>query len=100
MTNLAYRFLLTISATSLLLIIFAVQKGYTIGFFFDQCTYLVELSNTVSYALYLLIPIFFTGLSIFLSKFLGKDEFKTGDACFCKYWDNFHNMPALLIYTV
>jgi hypothetical protein len=30
MTNLGYRFLLTITATSLLLIIFMVQKGYTL----------------------------------------------------------------------
>jgi hypothetical protein len=97
MTNLAYRLLLTITATSLLLIIFVVQKGYTVGFFFDKCTYLVELPNAVSYALYLLIPIVLTGLSIFLSKFLGKDEFKSGKVVAIEHANNSF-LPSYLGY--
>jgi hypothetical protein len=97
MTNFAYRLLLTITATSLLLIIFAVQKGYTVGFFFNKCTYLVELPNAVSYALYLLIPIVLTGLSIFLSKFLGKDEFKTGEVVAIEHANNSF-LPSYLGY--
>jgi hypothetical protein len=97
MTNFAYRLLLTITATSLLLIIFVVQKGYTVGFFFDKCTYLVELPNAVSYALYLLTPIILTGLSIFLSKFLGKDGFKTGEVVAIEHANNSF-LPSYLGY--
>ena len=97
MTNLAYRLLLTITATSLLLIIFVVQKGYTLGFFLDKCTYLVELPNALSYALYLLVPIILTGLSIFLSKFLGKDEFKAGEVVAIEHANNSF-LPSYLGY--
>ena len=97
MTNLGYRFLLTITATSLLLIIFMVQKGYTLGFFFDKCAYLVELPNSISYAIYLLIPIVLTGLSIFLSKFLGKDEFKAGEVVAIEHANNSF-LPSYLGY--
>ena len=75
MINIAYRLLLTITAASLLLIIYVVQKGFTLGYFFEKCTYLVELPNAISYAVYLLVPIALSGLSIFLSRYLGKDEF-------------------------
>jgi len=33
MINIAFRLLLTFNATSLLVIIFLVQKGYTLGYF-------------------------------------------------------------------
>ncbi len=78
MMNIAYRLLLTVTATSLLLIIFVVQKGYTLGYFFAKCAYLATLPNAVSYILYLLVPIALSGLSIYLSRYLGKDEFKAG----------------------
>jgi len=97
MTNLAYRLLLTITATSLLLIIFVVQKGYTLGYFFEKCTYLIELPNAISYALYLFIPIILTGLSIFLSKFLGKDEFKAGEVVAIEHANNSF-LPSYLGY--
>ncbi|WP_298772247.1 hypothetical protein [uncultured Shewanella sp.] len=62
----------------MLLIIFVVQKGYTLGYFFAKCAYLATLPNAVSYILYLLVPIALSGLSIYLSRYLGKDEFKAG----------------------
>jgi hypothetical protein len=97
MMNFAYRLLLTITATSLLLIIFVVQNGYTLGYFFDKCTYLVELPSAISYAVYLLIPIVLTGLSIFLSKYLGKDEFKAGQVVAIEHANNSF-LPSYLGY--
>lgn len=82
MINIAFRILLTFNATSLLVIIFLVQKGYTLGHLARCFTWLSEailLPNVVSYFFYLLIPILCTGFSIWLSKFLGKDEFKKGE---------------------
>jgi len=74
-----------------------VQKGYTVEKSFDKCTYLVELPNALSYALYILIPIVLTGLSIFLSKFLGKDEFKAGEVVAIEHANNSF-LPSYLGY--
>ena len=95
--NIAYRLLLTITATSLLLIIFVVQKGFTLGYFFEKCTYLVELPNAISYAIYLLVPIALSGLSIFLSRYLGKDEFKAGQVVDIEHANNSF-LPSYLGY--
>ena len=89
--NLLFRLLLTFNATSLLGIIFLVQKGYTLGYFFTKCPWLAELRltfpfldglialpNIVSYIAYLLVPILLTGLSILIRPLLGKDNFKAG----------------------
>lgn len=97
MMNIAYRLLLTITATSLLLIIFVVQKKFTLGYFFEKCTYLVELPNAISYAIYLLIPIALSGLSIFLSRYLGKDEFKAGQVVDIEHANNSF-LPSYLGY--
>ena len=97
MINFAYRLLLTITATSLLLIIFVVQKGYTFGYFFDKCTYLIELPNAISYVVYLLVPVALTELSIFLSKHLGKDEFKAGEVIAIEHANNSF-LPSYLGY--
>lgn len=74
--NIAFRLLLTFNATSLLVIIFLVQKGFTLGHFFTKCPYLVGLPNAISYTLYLVVPVSLTWLSILLSSKLGKDSFK------------------------
>lgn len=95
--NIAYRLLLTITATSLLLIIFVVQKGFTLGYFFEKCTYLVELPNAISYIIYLLVPIALSGLSIFLSRYLGKDEFKAGQVVDIEHANNSF-LPSYLGY--
>jgi len=76
--NIAFRLLLTFNATSLLVIIFLVQKGYTFGDYFSKCQYLIDLPASISYFSYLLIPIFLTWLSIFVSSYLGKDSFEEG----------------------
>tara|TARA_R110001583_G_scaffold75830_1_gene208336 strand:- start:999 stop:1547 length:549 start_codon:yes stop_codon:yes gene_type:complete len=97
MINIAYRLLLTVTATSLLLIIFMVQKGFTLGHFFEKCTYLAGLPNAISYILYLLVPIALSGLSILLSLFLGKDEFTTGQVVEIEHANNSF-LPSYLGY--
>ncbi|HEC58872.1 hypothetical protein LCGC14_0470990 [marine sediment metagenome] len=100
MINAAFRVLLTFNATSLLVIIFLVQKGYTLSHFFSDFACLdwtATLPNAVSYLLYLLIPILSTGLSIWLSKYLGKDEFKAGDVTSIEHANNSF-LPSYLGY--
>ncbi len=97
MMNVAYRLLLTVTATSLLLIIFVVQKGFTLGYFFDKCIYLATLPNAISYIFYLLIPIALSGLSIFLCRYLGKDEFKVGQVVEVEHANNSF-LPSYLGY--
>lgn len=76
--NVPFRLLLTFNATSLLVIVFLVQKGYVLGYFFPEHGLVVALPNFVSYGLYLCVPVLLTGLSLVLSPSLGKDEFKPG----------------------
>lgn len=100
MINTAFRLLLTFNATSLLVIIFLVQKGYTLGHFFDGVSWLswsTALPSTVSYLLYLLIPILSTGLSIWLSSQLGKDDFKAGEVQTIEHANNSF-LPSYLGY--
>lgn len=76
MMNIAFRLLLTFNATSLLVIIFLVQKGFVLKNIFESKPWLAQLPNAVSYFAYFLVPVLFTGLSILVSSRLGKDEFK------------------------
>lgn len=74
--NFAFRFLLTFNATSLLLIIFFVQNGYSIDYFTGDIYFFNSLPKAVSYFIYFVVPVLLTKLSIWLSTKLGKDEFK------------------------
>ena len=99
MMNTAFR-VLTFNATSLLVIIFAVQKGYSLGYFFSGIAcfdWIVALPNSVSYLLYFLITVLLTGLSAWLSKFLGRDEFKTGEIASIEHANNSF-LPSYLGY--
>lgn len=100
MINTAFRILLTFNATSLLVIIFLVQKGITLGYFLGGVNYLdwtVTLPNAVSYFFYLLIPVLSTGFSIWLSKYLGKDDFKAGEVASIEHANNSF-LPSYLGY--
>lgn len=100
MINTAFRILLTFNATSLLVIIFLVQKGYTMSYFLGGVTYLgwaENLPSAVSYLLYLALPILSTSFSIWLSKYLGKDEFKTGQVATIEHANNSF-LPSYLGY--
>lgn len=95
--NFVFRILLTFNATSLLVIIFLVQKGMTLAHFFSDYPSLEKIPNFVSYILYLLIPILLTGLSLSLSNLLGKDEFKEGQVDSIEHANNSF-LPSYLGY--
>lgn len=98
--NTAFRLLLTFNATSLLVIIFLVQKGYTLGQIFSGFAWLNwtgMLPNAVSYLLYFLIPVLSTGASILLSSRLGKDDFKSGEVVSIEHANNSF-LPSYLGY--
>jgi hypothetical protein len=99
--NLLFRLLLTVNATSLLVIVFMVQKGYTLGCLLPNYTCLIALPPIVvsfgSYLLYVAVPLVLTWLSILLCTKLGKDEFKKGDIISIKYANNCF-LPSYLGY--
>ncbi|MGL5074887.1 MAG: hypothetical protein ACRDBG_03450, partial [Waterburya sp.] len=98
--NTAFRILLTFNATSLLVIIFLVQKGYALSYFVNSVSWLswtTILPSAVSYMFYLLIPILSTGVSILLSNKLGKDEFKAGEVGSIEHANNSF-LPSYLGY--
>jgi hypothetical protein len=97
MTNIAFRLLLTFNATSLLLIIFTVHKGVVFGDLFSEYNWLIQLPNIASYLVYLLVPILFTWLSLLLSTFLGKDDFKKGEVESIEHANNSF-LPSYLGY--
>lgn len=95
--NFLFRVLLTFNATSLLVIVFLVQKGYTLGKLVPSCNYVTALPNAVSYVLYLLVPVALTGLSIALSSKLGRDGFKAADVVSIEHANNSF-LPSYLGY--
>jgi len=98
--NTAFRLLLTFNATSLLVIIYLVQNGYTLGKVFcgvEWFNWAGMLPNAVSYLFYFLIPVLSTGASILLSSKLGKDEFKSGEVKSIEHANNSF-LPSYLGY--
>ena len=96
MVNLVFRLLLTFNATSLLLIIFMVQNGKVLGAFTSALAQL-NLPNFISYTAYLIVPVALTGISIFFSSHLGKDEFKKGEVESIEHANNSF-LPSYLGY--
>lgn len=96
MGNIIFRLLLTFNATSLLVIVYCIQNGYDIKYF---ATYPITacIPEYVSYILYTLVPINLTCLSIYLSKYLGKDDFKPGDVTDIEHANNSF-LPSYLGY--
>lgn len=95
--NTIFRLLLTFNATSLLVIVFLVQKGFSLGHFFPDCAHLANSPNAISYVGYLLVPITFTGLSILLSPCLGRDSFEKGQITSIEHANNSF-LPSYLGY--
>lgn len=90
MINILFRLLLTFNATSLLVIIFMVHQGYSLG-------WLSHLPSAVSYGLYVLVPLLLTWLSILLSSKLGRDEFQKGEVTSIEHANNSF-LPSYLGY--
>lgn len=100
MINIAFRLLLSFNATSLLLIIFLVQKGYTAQYFLkdtEHLAFICGLPPLGSYAIYLLIPFISTGASILLSSKLGSDSFKLKETSNIEHANNSF-LPSYLGY--
>jgi len=100
MINITFRLLLTFNATSLLVIIFLIQKEYDLAYFLDDSSYSVwaeQLPKPASYLAFLLIPILSTRVSIALSSLLGKDEFKHGETINIEHANNSF-LPSYLGY--
>jgi hypothetical protein len=78
-------------------IIFLVQKGYALEHFLPGNVWLERFPNAVSYFLYILVPVLFTGLSILLSSWLGKDVFRRGEVESIEHANNSF-LPSYLGY--
>jgi hypothetical protein len=95
--NAAFRVLLTINATSMLIIIYLIKSGVV----FDTPGCLVrvigEIPNWFFYILYCLPPIALTWLSILLSKWLPRCSFNRGDVVEIGYANN-NFLPSYLGY--
>lgn len=74
--NFLFRILLTINATSLLLIIYCVKNNLTINNYLENKEIDFQPHPLFSFLLYILAPLILTGISIYLSKFLPKNSFK------------------------
>lgn len=97
MTNFLFRLLLTFNATSLLAIIYLVQKGITLGGLCPVFNLTTVLPNMVSYVIYLVLPVMLTGLSIAISSYLSKDSFKAGEIASIEHANNSF-LPSYLGY--
>ena len=97
MINFAFRLLLTFNATSLLLIVFLAQNKMDIEHFLPDCERLSQVPKLISYLAYLLLPVLLTGVSIWLSSYLGSDEFKKGDVQSIEHANNSF-LPSYLGY--
>lgn len=96
MGNVVFRVLLTFNATSLLVIVFCIQKKYALRYFYSHpltdC-----LPDYISYIAYAAVPVFLTWLTLILSSRLGKDEFKKGEIKGIEYANNSF-LPSYLGY--
>ncbi len=72
--NIAFRFLLTFNATSLLAIVFFVKSGFSLRYFLGNIGIDVPIPNFIFYLFYLSIPVFLTWVSILVSSYLSRVE--------------------------
>lgn len=92
--------LLTFNATALLVIIFLVQKGFTLQKIFEcfgVSKWIPSFPSFISYFSYVLVVLLLTKLSIWLSSKLGKDTFNSGDIISIEYANNSF-LPSYLGY--
>ncbi|MFB9148302.1 hypothetical protein [Roseovarius ramblicola] len=96
MGNIAFRILLTFNATSLLVIIFCIQHDYDASYFYPH-SITNYTPSYISYIAYAIVPIFLTGFSLYLSAFLGADEFTAGEVISIEHANNSF-LPSYLGY--
>lgn len=98
--NNLFRLLLTFNATALLVIIYLVQKGFTLQKIFEYFgigKWFPAFPSFISYFSYVLVILLSTQLSIWLSSKLGKSVFKPGDIISIEYANNSF-LPSYLGY--
>lgn len=95
--NFIFRLVLTINATSLLVIIFLIQKKHTLSKIFPEQICLLKAPDYVSYAIYLLLPVAMTWISIFFARYLSKDSFEEGQVISVEHANNSF-LPSYLGY--
>lgn len=98
--NFIYRLLLSVSSTSLLIAIFLVKSKVYITPLNDVVIENFPFLNSLlplSLVVYFLIPIGLTGMAVFLSKYLGKDEFGNSEIEELEYAGNSF-LPSYLGY--
>lgn len=96
MPNFIFRVLLTFNATSLLVLVYAIQKKVTLQDILPNI-FVCQFPGYMSYVLYALIPIFLTWISVKLSCLLGSDDFKSGSIVNIEHANNSF-LPSYLGY--
>lgn len=76
--NTAFRLLLTLNATSLLVIIYLVNKNISLPQIFTNIEIIAPVPNYVSFTIYSIVPLALTWVSIKLARHLPKQNFKRG----------------------
>lgn len=94
--NIFFRLLLTLNATSLLIIVFLIQKKISPdAFLVDFLRF--EIPNFVWFFFYMAIPLLLTGITIWMARFLGEDEIKSGGVTSIEHANNSF-LPSYLGY--
>lgn len=96
MGNFVFRLLLTFNATSLLVIVFCIQQGYSLDYFFQHASGSLWAGN-ISFIFYISVPLILTWLSLRLSRLLPKDDFKSGEVEAIEHANNSF-LPSYLGY--
>ena len=95
MANIIYRLFLTLSATSLLLIVFAVKERFKFNIKIFECE--ISVYPAFTGLLLFLIPLTLTRIVLFLSSSLGHDTFEQGSITEIQYANNSF-LPSYLGY--
>ncbi|MGA4445855.1 hypothetical protein ACPA0O_01030 [Ectopseudomonas chengduensis] len=76
--DILFRILLTLNATSLLILVFVAKEGIQLGSMFPSLIFLAEIPSWISYLAYMLIPVALTKIIILVSVFLPERNFERG----------------------
>lgn len=95
MANIIYRLFLTLSATSLLLIVFVVKERVTFNIKFLECN--ISVYPAFTGLLLFLLPLVLTRIVLFFSSSLGHDSFQKGSITEIQYANNSF-LPSYLGY--
>lgn len=97
MINWLFRLLLTFNATSLLFIIYAVQKEIILFDYIPSSGIGISWNEIISYVGYIVLLVLMTALSLSMSNRLGCDEFKQGEITSIEHANNSF-LPSYLGY--